>query len=290
MKKKRLILVLVLAIGSGTLAAYLALDFLRQQTVVPLVAAEPRRSQVAVAARDLPLGSVLRTEDIRLVSWPADALPLGYATSTAELVGRGLITPVRANEPLLSSKLADRESGGGMPILIPEGMRALSVRVDEVVGVAGFVLPGTRVDVLVTVDDRNGGNRENTISRVVLQNIAVLASGQTVQRDVEGKPQTVSVVTAHGQPRRRGGAHAGGERGQDPARAAQHARPRRGPHPRRARAQPGEPRRAAGQHPRTHRAGARAQRAGPPGDGGRDVPRRAAHHSNLLISWNRGTA
>lgn len=195
MKKKRLILVLVLAIGSGTLAAYLALDFLRQQTVVPLVAAEPRRSQVAVAARDLPLGSVLRTEDIRLVSWPADALPLGYATSTAELVGRGLITPVRANEPLLSSKLADRESGGGMPILIPEGMRALSVRVDEVVGVAGFVLPGTRVDVLVTVDDRNGGNRENTISRVVLQNIAVLASGQTVQRDVEGKPQTVSVVT-----------------------------------------------------------------------------------------------
>jgi pilus assembly protein CpaB len=89
-------------------------------------------------------------------------------------------------------KLADRDGGGGMPILIPQGMRAVSVRVDEVVQVAGFVTAKTRVDVLVTLDGGDGGS---AVTRLILQNVPVLAAGQTVERDREGTPVTVSVIT-----------------------------------------------------------------------------------------------
>jgi pilus assembly protein CpaB len=192
MRNRRLVVILALAVGSGLLAGYLALDLLSRGASVA-EASPVRTSFLAVAARDLPLGAVLREQDVRLLEWTGDALPAGYASSAAELVGRGLITPVRANEPLLSDKLASREEGGGLSILIPPGMRAVSVRVDEVVAVAGFVLPGARVDVLVTLDPRQG--ESGTVTRVILQNIQTLAAGQTVQRDLEGKPQTVTVIT-----------------------------------------------------------------------------------------------
>jgi pilus assembly protein CpaB len=194
MKKNRLLIVLVLAVAMGGTAGYLALKQLQQQGMaMPVVEQRASRVRLAVAARDMPMGAVLRTEDVRLLDWPGEMLPMGYSGSAADLVGRGLMAPVRANEPLLSSKLADRESGGGMPILIPEGMRAVSVKVDEVIQVAGFVTTGTRVDVLVTVDRGAEGNTPTT--RVILQNVQVLAAGQTLERDIEGNPQTVSVIT-----------------------------------------------------------------------------------------------
>lgn len=192
MKNKRFVLILAAAVGSGLLAGFIALNYLGR-SAAPAYAAEAKKGQLAVAARDLPLGALLRVEDVKLVEWGSSSIPAGYATSAAELVGRGLISAVRANEPLLSSKLASKEEGGGLPILIPEGMRALSVRVDEVVGVAGFVLPGSRVDVLVTLD--RDAAEGGSITRVILQNVQTLAAGQTVQRDMEGKPQTVAVIT-----------------------------------------------------------------------------------------------
>jgi pilus assembly protein CpaB len=192
MKKNRLLIVLLLALAMGGLAGFLALNQLqRQASATPTPEAKGGRVRLAVAARDLPMGSLLRSEDVRLLDWPAEVLPVGYAGSVADLVGRGLITPLRANEPILSSKLADRESGGGLSILIPEGMRAVSVKVDEVVQVAGFVTPGTRVDVLVTLDRSS----ESPVTRVILQNMQVLAAGQTFERDAEGKPQAVGVIT-----------------------------------------------------------------------------------------------
>ena len=191
MRQKKLTLVLVLALASGGLAAFLALGYLRDRPT-PLMAAVPGDGKVAVAARSLAAGSVLRNEDIRLVDWPSSALPEGYASNPAQLVGRGVISALTANEPLLTSKLADKEAGGGLPIVIPEGMRAVSVRVDEVVGVAGFVLSGTRVDVLVTMP---GGGEQQASSQVILQNVQALAAGQTYQRDAEGKPQSVTVIT-----------------------------------------------------------------------------------------------
>lgn len=193
MKQKRLIVVLTLALGSGVIAGFLALQYLRNQAR-PLAAAEPTQGQVVVAVRDLAVGTVLTAEDVKLIDWPAVA-PAGFASSTSQVVGRGVITPVYMNEPLLATKLADKESGGGLPIVIPEGMRALSVRVDEVIGVAGFVLPGTRVDVLLTLTPKGEGSETQPITRVILQNIQTLAAGQTIQRDAEGAPQTVAVIT-----------------------------------------------------------------------------------------------
>ncbi|HEY0152573.1 MAG TPA: Flp pilus assembly protein CpaB [Longimicrobium sp.] len=188
---KRLWVVLGMALASGGGAAYLAAGYLEP---APAAAArpEPRGDRVAVAARDLPAGSVLSSADVRLVAWPADALPAGYARTVAEVVGRGVVAPLRANEPLMAGKLARKEAGGGLPILIPEGMRAVSVRVDEVIGVAGFVTPGTRVDVLATLpagQDRIAG------TRLVLQNVQVLAAGQSIARDNDGKPQAAAVIT-----------------------------------------------------------------------------------------------
>jgi pilus assembly protein CpaB len=192
MRTSRLPLILLLAVGTGSAAGYLALDQVREGALP--AAALDRRGQVrlAVAARDLPVGSVLAAEDVRLVDWPGEVLPLGYSGAAEDLVGRGLLAHVRANEPLLAEKLADRDGGGGMPILIPAGMRAVSVRVDEVVQVAGFVTAGTRVDVLVTLD---GSDIGTTATRVILQNVQVLAAGQKVERDREGTPLTVSVIT-----------------------------------------------------------------------------------------------
>lgn len=192
MRRLRPWILLTLALASGGLAAYLALRYLRQQAT-PLMAAEPKKGQVVLATRDLPVGHLITEQDVKVVGWPGEALPAGFLASPQAAVGRGVITPVALNEPLLDTKLATKESGGGLPIVIGEGMRALSVRVDEVIGVAGFVLPGTRVDVLVTLPQGQG--RDQTTTKVVLQNIIALAAGQQVQKDKEGKPQAVSVVT-----------------------------------------------------------------------------------------------
>jgi pilus assembly protein CpaB len=131
--------------------------------------------------------------DVELVEWPAGRVPVGYSTAVDEVVGRGLLAPVKTNEPLLASKLATPESGGGMHIIIPQGKRAMSVRVDDVVGVSGFVLPGTRVDVLVTMDRAAG--QDEAATRLVLQNLEVISAGQSLERNPEGEPQQVPVVT-----------------------------------------------------------------------------------------------
>jgi pilus assembly protein CpaB len=195
MRRRRALIILALALLSGSLAGYSALRFL-QQRPTRLITTETSNTgrPVVIAARDLPVGSVVREEDVRLVEWPSDAVPEGYAESFADVLGRGVITDVRLNEPLLTTKMADMAAGGGLPIVIQEGMRALSVRVDEVIGVAGFVLPQTRVDVLLTITPPGGGE---PLTRVILQNISVLAAGQLIQRDPDGEPVVVTVVTVH---------------------------------------------------------------------------------------------
>jgi len=192
MRKLRPWLMLLLALGSGGLAAYLALNYLREQAT-PLMSAAPRKTSIVLAARGLPIGAVITDQDVKVVGWPGDAVPSGYIGSLKDAIGRGVITPVAENEPLLASKVSTFDQGGGLPIIIKDGMRAMSVRVDEVIGVAGFVLPDTHVDVLLTLD--KGENRPQSLTRTILQNVTVLAAGQQVQRDKEGKPQTVTVIT-----------------------------------------------------------------------------------------------
>jgi pilus assembly protein CpaB len=192
MKRPRYWWVLLGAAVSGLLAGYVALVYV-SEAPAPLQAAVTTTQTVVVANRDLPAGAVVRREDVKTVRWPESAIPEGFATEAGEVVGRGLITEVGENEPLLDRKLAQREAGGGLSITIPEGMRAVSVPVDEVVGVAGFVLPGTRVDVLVTVVPSS--DRMESITRTILTNVRTLAADQVYQEDIDGEPLYVTVVT-----------------------------------------------------------------------------------------------
>jgi pilus assembly protein CpaB len=192
MKTPRYWWVLLGAAVSGLLAGYVALVYI-SEAPAPLQAAVAPAGTAVVANRDLPAGAIIRREDIKTISWPGSAVPQGFATEAGEVVGRGLVTEVRENEPILEWKLAAREAGGGLAITIPEGMRAVSVPVDEVVGVAGFVLPGTRVDVLVTVVPSS--DRMQSITRTILTNVRTLAADQLYQSDAEGEPQYVTVVT-----------------------------------------------------------------------------------------------
>lgn len=192
MRSRRLFIVMALALLSGLAAAWLALNYLRQPES-PVSRVEATTSEVVVAARELPLGTVLTVEDVKLIDWPGEAVPEGYSSSVEEVLGRGVITHVALNEPLISSKIAVKEAGGGLPIVIPEGSRAVSVRVDDVISIAGFTVPGTRVDVMVTVDQGQGS--DNPITKLILQNIQVLTSGQAVEQGPNGEPIQVTVIT-----------------------------------------------------------------------------------------------
>jgi pilus assembly protein CpaB len=191
-KKRRPWFMLLLALTSGVVAALLALRYLRERTT-PLMASEPRTTSIVLSARSLPVGALVTERDLKVVSWPGTTVPSGYVRSVKDAVGRGVITPLAENEPLLDSKMSTKDAGGGLPIIIRDGMRAMSVRVDEIIGVAGFVLPGTRVDVLLTLDKNS--DRPQSITKTLLQNVQTLAAGQSVTRDKEGKPQTVTVIT-----------------------------------------------------------------------------------------------
>src|SRR5205085_3634215 len=120
--------------------------------------------------------------------------PTGTFSDPADVIGRGLVAPVVQYEPFLPVKLASKEAGSGLPTAIPSGLRAVSVKVNEVIGVAGYVLPGTRVDVVATVSPTQ--QAADMTSKVILTNVQVLAAGTKIERDVEkNKPIPVSVVT-----------------------------------------------------------------------------------------------
>jgi pilus assembly protein CpaB len=191
MARIRIFLVLVLALTAGGAFAFGTYRYIQQ---VPDRAEGFATKPVIVAAVNLELGAELRPEDLRIVEWPANAVPASAFGSADLVVGRGLIQSVVENEPILQSKLAPKEAGAGLPPVIPAGMRALSVRVNDVVGVAGYVLPGGRVDVVATVNPTQ--QQPDVTSKVVLTNVLVLAAGTKIERDAEGgKPLAVSVVT-----------------------------------------------------------------------------------------------
>jgi pilus assembly protein CpaB len=149
--------------------------------------------KIVVAAEKLPLGTRLTEEKLRVVSWPRSLVLDGSFSSIQDLPGRGVVMPILANEPLLESKLAPKEAGAGLTTVIPDGMRAVAVKVNDVIGVAGFVLPGTRVDVILSgSSDEN--NRADT-AKVILENVQVLAAGQNIEQNADGRPQNVQVIT-----------------------------------------------------------------------------------------------
>lgn len=154
--------------------------------------AAPAASHIVLAAKNLEVGTVLKEDDVQLADWPGSA-PLGATTHVQDLVGRGVTTAIYAKEPIIESRLAPKGAGGGLAAMIPPGMRAVAVRVNEVVGVAGFVVPGMRVDVLISGVVPNSGN-QGTLTRTLLQNLEVLSAGQDFKKDAEGKPVVVQVI------------------------------------------------------------------------------------------------
>lgn len=188
----RALLVLLVALVMAGVASYAVYQAIQK---IPVREVEVASTPVVVAANALPVGALVGPNDVKLAAWPTKS-PLSGAFARAEdVVGRGLLAAVLENEPVTTAKLAPRESGAGLAPTIPVGMRAIGVRVNEVIGVAGFVVPGARVDVVATVDVK-----EETKTRTVVSNLQVLTTGtrydQQESRDGKAIPSTVVTLLA----------------------------------------------------------------------------------------------
>lgn len=150
-------------------------------------------AQVIVAARNLDLGTLLRESDLKMGDW-SGPIPPGASLRKEDVVGRGVMAAIYDGEPIVENRLAPKGAGAGLAATIPAGMRAVAVRVNEVVGVAGFVVPGMRVDILISGNPPGGAANMGMVAKTLLQNIEVLSAGQNFQKDAEGKPVQVQVV------------------------------------------------------------------------------------------------
>src|ERR1700756_555581 len=187
MNRSRLLMIGALALAVGFLASISVYKNLQGKGMNTDAGVE-----VMVASNDLQVGTRVEDHDIKIIKISAENLPPGAPRKKADVVGHGVIVPISKGEFILPNRLAGENAGSGLPALIPPGMRAVSVRVNEIVSVAGFVTPGTRVDVLLTGAPTGSGEQQTT---TVLQNVAVLASGHTLERTSSGEAQNTAVIT-----------------------------------------------------------------------------------------------
>jgi pilus assembly protein CpaB len=192
-RQTRTIIVVAIAIVAATIASfgtYRALSRMPQRTETIAL------TKAVVAAKRMPIGTLVTRDSIKLVDWPQQTPLDGGFSKIDDVVDRGLIAGVVENEPLSESKLAPKEAGAGLSPTIQQGMRAISVKVNEVIGVAGFVVPGTHVDVVTIIG--NGNNAGDTVSRVVVSNVQVLSAGTRYDQEesrTDSKPIRSTVVT-----------------------------------------------------------------------------------------------
>ena len=191
MRNKRLLFVLGSAAVFGLLAAVSVSRYLSDAQ-----ASARNMNNVVVAKVDIPLGTKIEAEQLSTVQFPAGAIPEGAFDSAEKLVGRVTVVGVAARETVTDFKLAPEGSQGGISAVIPAGYRAMTVKVDDVIGVAGFLQPGTMVDVLTVIDPPGNTISSNPISKIVLQNVKVLASGQNLDKPKdEREADAVKAVT-----------------------------------------------------------------------------------------------
>jgi len=190
MNRTRLVFIGILALALGAFASALAYRILQSHSA----SAAGEADDVVVATTNIPLGARIQDKDVRLVRLPADAIPPGsFHSKDSHLLGRGVIQTISAGDFVLKTKLAPENGGAGLPSMIPPGMRAVSVRVNDFSSVSGFVQPGSRVDVLMTASG-SGSVEPQTIT--VLRNVAVLANGQKLDRGVlSNDSQNSPVIT-----------------------------------------------------------------------------------------------
>lgn len=187
MKNTRVLMMIAISLIAGILAIVFAARWLNQQSSMAT-------SKVAVAAIDLAIGQQLLAEHIKVIDWPSGSVPAGTFAAPTALLERVTRINIQRDEPILEYKLAPKGAKGGLSAVIAEGKRAITVRVNDVVGVAGFALPGNFVDVIVSLKDESKPKDEQTISKIVLEKILVLAVGEEAGRD-ETKPKIVKAVT-----------------------------------------------------------------------------------------------
>ncbi len=192
MNRKRLILIGAVAVVLAAVVSAALYRILRRA----VSGAQVKSTEVVAAAVDLPVGTTIEEADLILVKMPEGTLPDGLFRSTSAVTGRGVVLPIVKNQVVLATSLAAPNGGAGLPSLIPEGMRAVSVKVNDVVSVAGFTVPGTRVDVLLTGTLSRTNDPAEYSTTTILENIAVLTAGPSFERTKDGKAQTgVTVVT-----------------------------------------------------------------------------------------------
>jgi pilus assembly protein CpaB len=160
-RRNRTLIVLTIAVLLASVASYIVY---RAISNMPVREVEVASVHVAVAGENLPTGTMIAKEHVKVVPWPAGSPVQGAFAKPEDVIGRGLIQAIHTNEPITEAKLAPIEAGAGLPPSITPGMRALSVRVNDVIGVAGFTVPGTRVDVLVTLEGGQGGSITRDLS------------------------------------------------------------------------------------------------------------------------------
>jgi len=188
MNRNRLLMIGFVALAIGALvsfAVYRNLQSSRGPSTGP-------GEDILVAAGDLQVGTKIDDKDLRFVHFPSADLPAGVFHLKNKVIGRGVVVPISRGEFILTNKLAGENAGYGLPALIPPGMRAISVRVNDTTSVSGFVLPGTRVDVLLTGNPEGSSQQQTT---TVLENVAVIATGQRLERNSAGEPQNTPVIT-----------------------------------------------------------------------------------------------
>jgi pilus assembly protein CpaB len=187
---RRLVTVLFSAFVIAALCSYLVYRVIGNR----LGAVQPKATRLIVAASDIKLGSLLRDVDLTTADF-VGSLPKGAILKKQDAINRGVVSNLYQGEPILQSRLAAPGSGGGLAATIRQGMRACAVKVDEVVGVAGFVTPGMRVDVLISGNPPGPVNvTEGPKVKTLIQNVEVLSAGTDIQQDGEGKPKQVQVV------------------------------------------------------------------------------------------------
>lgn len=189
MRNTRSLVMIALAVVVAMAAVVVAARWITSQT--------GGTNKVALALVDIGLGARLTPEMVRMVDWPASALPPGAMTDVKLVDGRVARTSMQRGEPIMEGKLAPPGTKGGLSAVVADGKRAMTVRVNDVVGVAGFALPGTFVDILVNTQDegaKSNSSKDHSISKIVLERIMVLAVAQESSRD-ETKPKVVNAVT-----------------------------------------------------------------------------------------------
>ena len=186
---RRILLIFIFALIGGASASYLVYRLAGTRAG----AMPPPMTQVVVATRDLQIGTLIGPADVRMGPW-AGAVPKDALAKLDLALNRGAVANIYEGEPVLAERLAAAGSGGGLAAIIPLGLRASAVKVNDVVGLAGFVTPGMRVDVLISGIEPGGNPGDGPHVNTLLQNIQVLSAGENLQKDSEGKPHPVQVV------------------------------------------------------------------------------------------------